>query len=576
MNRSLVSFALTAAVLAACGGGAKLQLRRDPPADARLARQCEEFIGAPRVLEPAPGVYTAVGYDLANMILVHTDDGNVVVDTGMSPVRAKEAKAALLARSPGPIRAVVFTHSHIDHVGGASAWIEPGTEIWATENFRDHFLKQYALFQRAEMRRGAAQFGEHVPPALLACSALGRRIDLDAARETGVRLPTKTFTGEASFTVGGTEFKLVEAHGETHDQLFVWIPSRKAILSGDNFYYSFPNLYTIRGTAPRPVDDWIRSLDKMRALEPEALVPSHTIPVTGAANIQTVLTDYRDAIQWVRDETVRAANAGEPVDAVAARIRLPADLADKPYLDEMYGQLDWSVRAIFDSNLGWFDGRPETLYPLAPTAAAAREVALMGGESRVREAADAAMQAKDFRWAVHLYAKLRDAGVPAETLDPKLAAAYYALGETVRNTNGRGYLLESAYRAQGHPAGGAMGRPDDVLLASIPVDTFLDVMAVRLIPDKAAGVHETLAIRFADIDTTFYVTVRRGVAEVHKGAPLPGTPAPVATIKTDTMTWRKLALQIDSPALAVASGRLKVDGSLSDVVGFLDRFDKEL
>lgn len=552
----------------------KIELRREPPPNARLKQQCEEFVGPPRVLEPAPGVFVAVGYDLANFILVHTDDGNVLVDSGMSPKRAEEAKAALLARSPGKLRAVVYTHSHIDHVGGASAWVEPGVDVWATDAFRAHFLKQYALFQRAEMKRGAGQFGEHVPESLLACSALGRRVDLEAARDTGVRMPTKTFSGETSFTVGGTEFKLVEAHGETHDQLFVWLPQRKALLSGDNFYHSFPNLYTIRGTSPRPVDAWIESLDKMRALAPEALVPSHTIPVTGAATIQTTLTDYRDAIQWVRDETVRAANAGEPVDALAARIRLPAHLAGKPYLDEMYGQLDWSVRAIYDGNLGWFDGRPETLYPLPPSTAASRELALMGGAERVAAAAKAALDAKDFRWALHLYAKLRDAGVPG--VDVQLAAAYYALAETITNTNGRGYLFESAYRAEGGAAPANMGRPDDVLLASIPIDTFVQVMAVRLIPDKAAGVHETLALRFTDANVTYYVTVRRGVAEVRQGEPLAGTPAPVATLTTDTQTWRKLALKFDSPALAVAGGRLKIDGSITDVLTFLGRFDQEL
>lgn len=564
----IVSLSLTAA----CAAN-RIELRREPPDNSRLAKQCEEFVGKPRVLEPAPGVFMAIGYDLANLILVRTEDGNVLVDAGMSPARAEEAKAALLAKSPGKLRAIIYTHSHIDHVGGASAWAADGVDIWATDRFRDHFLKQYALFQRAEMKRGAGQFGEHVPEGLLACSALGRRVDLDAARETGVRMPNKTFSGETSFTIGGTEFRLVEAHGETHDQLFVWLPQRKTLMSGDNFYHSFPNLYTIRGTSPRPVDAWIESLDKMRALEPEALVPSHTIPVTGAATIQTMLTDYRDAIQWVRDETVRAANALEPVDSLAARIRLPAHLAGKPYLDEMYGQLDWSARAIFDGNLGWFDGRPETLYPLAPSTAAQREIALMGGPDRVRGAADDAFKARDYRWAIHLLAKLRDGGAD---VDKPLAEAYYGLAETITNTNGRGYLFESAYRAEGGAAPAAMGRPDDVLLASIPIDTFINVMAVRLIPDKAAGVHETLVLRFTDVNATFFLTVRKGIAEVRKGTPLAGTPAPVATLTTDTQTWRKLSLKIDAPVLAVTAGRLKIDGSITDVLTFLDRFDQEL
>ena len=100
-------------------------------------------------------------------------------------------------------------------------------------------------------------------------------------------------------------FELVEAHGETHDQLFIWLPNQKAILPGDNYYQAFPNLYTIRGTTPRPVRAWIASLDEMRKLEPEYIVPSHTGPIIGKDEVAKQLTDYRDGITWVYVETIR-------------------------------------------------------------------------------------------------------------------------------------------------------------------------------------------------------------------------------------------------------------------------------
>jgi alkyl sulfatase BDS1-like metallo-beta-lactamase superfamily hydrolase len=101
-------------------------------------------------------------------------------------------------------------------------------------------------------------------------------------------------------------------------------------------------------------------------------------------------------------------------------------------------------------------------------------------------------------------------------------------------------------------------------------------MTSRLIPTKSGGVFERLTLEFTDSGRRFHITVRNGVAELKEGAPLPGSPEPVATLKLNEMTWRKLALKMQSPALAVASGDLKIDGSLTGLLAFLGRFDQEL
>ena len=278
------------------------------------------MIGEPRVEQVSERIWVALGYDLANTVLIATDEGHVVVDVGMNPSRAAPARDALLAAHPGPVRHVIYTHSHIDHVGGAEAWVEEGTRIWATEAFADHFFKQYGTFLPVEAARAQRQFGRDVAVSSLPCSALGRRVDLEGTLRNGARMPTDVFSGATGFEVGGVRVELVEAHGETHDQLFVWLPEEKVLLPGDNWYRAFPNLYTIRGSQPRPVDDWIDSLDAMRRLEPEILVPSHSGPVRGADEVQEALRNYRDGIQWVRDAVVRGANAGEDVDTLAAEI----------------------------------------------------------------------------------------------------------------------------------------------------------------------------------------------------------------------------------------------------------------
>ena len=66
----------------------------------------------------------------------------------------------------------------------------------------------------------------------------------------------------------------------------VYVPSKQVLLPGDDFYKAFPNLYAIRGTAPRSVTTWADSLDLMRELGAEYLVPSHTKPITGKEKVK--------------------------------------------------------------------------------------------------------------------------------------------------------------------------------------------------------------------------------------------------------------------------------------------------
>ncbi|MEZ4267480.1 MAG: MBL fold metallo-hydrolase [Myxococcota bacterium] len=543
-----------------------------PTPGSDLIAWCSAAVGAPTIEQPAPGLYVARGYDLANTIVLQTADGNVVIDVGMSPARAEVTRAALDAVVPGPVRAIIYTHSHIDHTGGASVWAEEGTEIWATDALFPELVRQYGALRPAESARGELQFGAHVPEADLPCSALGRRADVIAALSTGVRRPTRTFTGETSFEVGGVQIQLIEAHGETADHLMVWLPQLEALLVGDNFYAAFPNLYTIRGTRPRPVDAWIDSLDVMRGLDPALLVPSHTRAVVGREAVREALTDYRDAIQWLRDSVVRGANAGLTLDALVASVRLPEHLAASPNLDERYGQVDWSVRALYTGELGWFDGRTHALYP--PENAQGSEVELMGGPDAVRKSAAAALDSGDPRLGLHLLGKLLDAGLATEAeLAPDLIRAYRAVATTVPNTNGRGWLLEAALKLDGKVPETPAPTLDATFVEELPVRVLFGVMPSRLMTDKALAVDESLHIALTDTGERWILTVRRGVAEVREGDPLPGAPAPVATLTTTSLTWKRLALQLLDPLQALGDGLLESD-DLFAVITFLGRFDQ--
>ena len=579
--------ALAALVILTAGASCTIgQVEQQPlaatPALETISKHCEEQLGDPRIERVSEHVWASQGYDLANTVLIHTDEGNIIVDTSLNLAAAGVVKQAFAQAAPqGPVKAIIYTHSHVDHTMGTTAWAENGTRIWATDSFESHWFKQFGMFGRSEAVRGMRQMAYHVPREEVPCSAVGpilRIFTLEDMSDLGPLMPTDTFSGAKVLEVGGLKIEMYAAPGETHDQLVVWIPADKTLLAADNFYWAFPNLYTIRGASPRPIDEWIESIDDMRRLEPEHLVLGHTSTLHGKDKIAEILTNYRDAIQYVRDDVIRRANRGEDIDTIAESVKLPAHLAALPYLWEGYGQVDWSVRAIYTNNLGWFDGRADRLYPVGHVEAARREIEMMGGADTIAGQARKALKEGDARWAVHLLSKLNDSGLAAGPLSAQLkemlAEGYRQVAAGTANTNGRAYLLESALElAQGQgPPPPLNPRLPLETVASMPVDFVFSNMAPKLDSGKAEGTYESVLFVFPDIGRQFTITVRNCVAEVTEGKPLPGTPAPLATLTVDSFTYKLIALKmLDMPA-AFTQGQIKVDGNLPGLIVFMGRF----
>ena len=555
----------------------ELNIKVDTPAGIQkeILNHCGKYIGSPKIYHPSKHVWLAVGYDLANVAIVNTPAGNVVIDTGMSPLRAKKIKEALLKVLPDvPIVAIIYTHSHIDHVGGASVWYKEGVKIWSTDSLLKNFLKQYDLFRNIETIRGRRQFGEGVPLDVLPCNGIGRRTDIKAALEVGFIPPTNTFSGEKVLDFNGYKIKLIEAHGETTDTLLVWLPEDKTLHTGDDFYRAAPNIYTIRGTTPRPVDQWINSIDKMRSLQPEHLIMGHTIPINGKNKILEILTNYRDAIQWMRDETVKYANMGLDLDSIVKKIKLPDRLLKYHYIKEFYGQLDWNVRAYYTSEIGWFDGTPGALYPPDPDDAAKKEIKLFGGPEKVLSSVKKAFENKDYRWAVYLLEKLKRSGSGDEkTVNKRLIEAYRKLAGTIYNLNGRAYLLVAANELENGLEQPEKPKLNKLFVDKISLENVFKLMSARVKKDKTEDLLECVKYVFPDINRTFYVTIRYGIAEVKEGTPFPNTPEPVATVIIDSKTYLEMATKLITPLSVLKSGKLKIKGSWLKFLGFMNKFE---
>lgn len=536
----------------------------------KLAAAAAQF---PRgVREVTDGVYAAVGFGLANSVLVEGEDGAIVIDTLESEEAARDALAAFRSVSSLPIRAIVYTHSHADHVFGAGVFAEGASpDVYAHASFGEEFARFLAVTRRAGFRRAARQFGTTLGAGDKLHCGIGPELRADAKTRSVPLRPTKTFDGDTlDVTVAGLELRFLHLPGETPDHVAVWIPARGVLVSGDNYYHSFPNLYSIRGTPYRDVLAWVASLDRMRELAPRHLVPGHTLPISGEEEIRRRLTDYRDAIQFVHDQTVRAINEGlEPVE-IAARLRLPEPLASRPYLAEVYGSVAWASRAIFSGYLGWFGGNASELVALTPPEYAKRLAGLAGGSDELLEQARAAAARGDHRWALALADHLVSLGEHGQAAADIRAAALRALSAQAVSANDRNYLLTQAREADGSIE---IEEPDssrvpDELLASLPVSSFLRAMTVALDPRKAADKDIRVGFRFTDTGEEWGIHVRRGVAALEPRLPVD----PTMTITGTTRVWKEVLTRRRNATAAFVSGDLQVDRNRLELVRFLFLF----
>jgi glyoxylase-like metal-dependent hydrolase (beta-lactamase superfamily II) len=334
-----------------------------------------------RTYAVADGVHVSEGN--SNAFLVVTPAGRVVVNTGMG-YEAPIHKAHFDAVDRGPVRCIVLTQGHVDHVGGVDVFREEGTEIVAHAN---NPAQQAYDARLATFRTRRAYFAFK--------ASIDRKAGTGGAPPPVQSRPQPTIlvTDRHAFALGGVRFEAFAVAGaETDDSLVLWLADRRIAFAGNVFsalFGHFPNLVTIRGDRHRDALRYVEAIDLLRDLEPELLLVGHFEPVRGRALIRAELDRIKGAVLYVHEAVVAAMNAGGDVWSAMRSIRLPPELE----VGQGYGKVTWSARAIWETYQGWFHGRSTTeLYPVPYWSVSPDLVALAGGPDTVAIAAAAKVE----------------------------------------------------------------------------------------------------------------------------------------------------------------------------------------
>ncbi len=526
-------------------------------------------------------LYTNVNGGIPNTVVIEGETGLIIVDTTLKLEDGQKTLEMIRERTDKPVKAVIYTHHHNDHVGGAAAFVDPadardGTvPVIAAANFVKEMQDENAVTIQIMGMRALYMYGTLLDDDTDGKNyhvGLGGRIKPGTM---GYVEPNTFVDGTREMTIDGIRMEMFQTGGEAASHMAIYLPDYEMILSGDEIQGpTFPNLHSLRGTKPRDANAWIDAIDHMRAYNPKVMVPSHGPIVEGRDEVGHIFRTYRDAIQWTHDQAVRLINQGYTQEELAEALpRLPEHLTITPWTREVYGTVKHSVRNYFTGYISWFDGDASTLDPTPRVERARRTVALMGGRDRVYAEAEKAMEGGDPQWASELLTYL--VRIDHDDTDARhlKARAFRQIGYQTLNTNWRGFYLTGAKELDGDVDSVAIQENlrKRFNASAIPSERLLSLMRYKLVPEDAADKELKIGFAFLDRDETFTLELRNQVLVVRQGL----SENLNAMLTLDRTTYDRMIRGEVGFAGALVDGAITLDGSKLDVLSFFGSFDLE-
>ncbi|MGS0682457.1 alkyl/aryl-sulfatase [Shewanella sp. 125m-7] len=533
------------------------------------------------LFEVTTDVYQLRGFDLANMTVIRGDSGWIIIDPLTT---AETAKVALefvnntLGRRP--VSAIIFTHSHMDHFGGALGLLAQGqdsfdgVDVIAPAGFMHEATSENVMAGTAMSRRAMYMYGKQLPRSARGHigSGLGKE---PAFGQFGIMSPTITIEQDSALMIDGVPFEFQIVSGsEAPAEFTFYLPEQQAYCGAELVSKNMHNLYTLRGAKVRDALTWSRAINEALTAQRDTKVyfGSHHWPIWGQEKVNEFLEKQRDTYKYIHDQSVRMLNAGLTPAEIAEQIQMPPSLSNTFATRGYYGTVKHNAKAVYQAYLGWYDANPVNLDRLPATASSIRYVELMGGADKIIAAVNKAIAAGEYRWAAELVNHLVVAEPDEEQAKGLLANIYDQLGYQAESAPWRDVYLTAAYELRhGTPDKGIdLASMKQILLQS-PVENFMQSMASRVIGPDVFGEDLVLNINFIDLDKNYVLSLKNAVMH-HKLAPKSAKAN--ATLNISHELFVDLIIGNAGAKEVLFSDELQIEGSKLDLVSFFSSLDK--
>ncbi|WP_373317222.1 alkyl/aryl-sulfatase [Shewanella sairae] len=537
------------------------------------------------LFEVTKGVYQLRGFDLANMTVIAGDSGWIIVDP-LTTAETAEVAFEFLNKTLGkrPISAIVFTHSHMDHFGGALGLFQnkdgrdlaalKSVDIIAPAGFMHEATSENVMAGTAMSRRAMYMYGKQLPRSSRGHidSGLGKE---PAFGEFGILSPNVVVEQDSAMEIDGVPFEFQIVSGsEAPAEFTFYLPEQQAYCGAELVSKNMHNLYTLRGAKVRDALVWSRAIDDALNAQRDTKVyfGSHHWPIWGQAEVNEFLQKQRDTYKYIHDQSVRMLNAGFTPAEIAEQIQMPPSLSNTFASRGYYGTVKHNAKAVYQAYLGWYDANPVNLDPLPATASAVKYVELMGGADKIIAAANKAVAAGEYRWAAELVNHLVVAEPKRKQAKALLASIYDQLGYQAESAPWRDVYLTAAYELRhGSPEVGIdLASMKQILLQS-PVENFMQSMASRVIGPEVFGEAFILNINFTDLDKNYVLELKNSVLH-HKLAPKSAKAN--ATLNISHELFVDLIIGKAGVKEVLFSDELEIEGSKLDLVSFFSSLDR--